>query len=93
MLDAEKLSPDESAVLFEMFKNDEQFKLFLANLTLDKLRSGEPISKYTLYSFANNAFDMKDVRYQIANYLINTEHFYSMKPKLQVNILLKIMGN
>ena len=79
--------------MYEIFRQDEHFKLFLANQILDKLLSGEPISKYTLYTFAHSAFDLKDVRHQVANYLINTEHLYSLKTRLLVNLLLKIMSN
>lgn len=68
-------------MLFEVFKQDEQFKLYLAEITLEKLKAGQPISKSQLFTFAHSALDLKDVRYQVANYLVNTEHFYSMKSK------------
>jgi hypothetical protein len=37
------------------------------------------------------ALDLKDVRYQVANYLVNTEHFYSLRTKSLIQLLIKIM--
>lgn len=40
---------------------------------------------------ADQCFDLQDYRNQVVNFMLNTEHFYGLDPKIHISILKKIV--
>jgi|LauGreDrversion4_2_1035121.scaffolds.fasta_scaffold97115_1 hypothetical protein len=71
--DVEKLPVTDIGVLIELYKNDKQFRKFLANIFLEKLYKGESISGSELVKVVINSLDLPDYRAEIIDFLLNSE--------------------
>jgi hypothetical protein len=74
-------------VLIELYKNDKQFRKFLANIFLEKLYKGEAISGNDLMKAVVNTLDLPDYRTELINFLLNSEHFYATRSNNKMRIL------
>lgn len=55
--DAERLQPDELCTLLDMYRNDSQFKRFLAKVLLEKLQRGEKLEGHHLLNAVIRTLD------------------------------------
>jgi len=60
---------------------------------LEKLHSGQGaiLDQRDYMRLADITFDLKDYRNQIVNYMLNTEHFYSLDIRAFIGFLKKIL--
>ena len=89
--DVEKLPVTDFGVLIELYKNDKQFRKFLANIFLEKLYKGESISGSELVKVVINSLDLPDYRAEIIDFLLNSEQFYALRATFKIRILQKLI--
>lgn len=78
-------------MLIELYRNDKQFRKFLANIFLEKLYKGEAINGNDLMKAVVNTLDLPDYRTDLINFLLNSEHFYATRANSKLRILQKLL--
>lgn len=74
-----------------MYKNDKQFRKFLANIFLEKLYKGETINGNDLMRAVLNTFDLADYRNDLITFLLNSEHFYATRVSQKIKMIQKLL--
>lgn len=80
----------EILLLVELFKEDYEFKRFLAFNLKEKLVSSSNLNLKDLMTIMVETLDIKDLRGEIVRFILNSEVFYAFPVSYMISLMKKI---
>ena len=90
MEDIDRLSARDALLFIDMFKNDLEFRRFVALKVKEKIMQTPNLPMRELMNVLTEVLDLEDLRGEIIRYALNSEVFYAFPFAYLISILKKV---